>query len=367
MTGGGTAGHILPAIEFLQAYRREFHAEGYFIGCAAGLEQRLVPASGERLELIPGLPWGRQGWRGKLRAVTCVPAGILAARRILQREKTDLVIGTGGYAAFGTCVAAYSLRIPVVIHEANAEAGLANRMAARFAALVCLGFSEAAGRIHGPVEITGIPIGTIAPAAHSSSPPWRFLVLGGSEGSPILNREAPPLFALLQRRGVPFRVRHISGFGDAAAIAGAYAAAGIDAEVDSYVADMGPVYAGATLAIASAGARTAAELSAAGIPSLLVPLPGAANDHQSANARACALRTGAKVVAESEWDGAALAEWLHSVVSDAATLRNLRERSASWSNTNAALHVVRSCEQLLTQASARRAGAVDRASASAAD
>jgi len=140
VTGGGTAGHILPAVEFLQTYRREFGADGCFIGCAAGLESRLVPANGERLEVIPGRPWARQGWMGRLRALACLPAAILAARRILRREKIQLAIGSGGYASFSTCVAAYTLGVPVVIHEANAEPGLANRIVARIAALICVGF-----------------------------------------------------------------------------------------------------------------------------------------------------------------------------------------------------------------------------------
>ena len=347
MTGGGTAGHILPALEFLRVYRREFGAVGYFIGCAAGLESRLVPAHGERLETIPGLPWARQGLRGRLRAVTCLPAGVLAARRILRREKTQLVIGAGGYAAFGACMAAYTLGLPVVIHEANAEPGLANRMAARIATLVCVGFPETARRVRGTVEVTGVPTGAIGPSQPRDTPPWRFLVLGGSEGSPLLNRAAPELFAELRRRGLEFSVRHICGFGDPAAIARAYASADVVAEVDTFVDDMAAVYAGATLAIASAGALTAAELSAAAIPSFLVPLPGAANDHQAANAAAYSARTGAAVVPESQWDAPRLAARIAGILADPRELQLLRQGAAQWDNTDAALRVVRACERIL--------------------
>ena len=347
VTGGGTAGHILPALEFLEAYRREFAASGFFIGCAAGLESRLVPAHGERLELIPGLPWARQGVGGKLRAIASLPAGMVAARRILRREKVQLVIGAGGYASFSTCVAANSLRIPVVIHESNVEPGLANRMAARFATLVCVGFAETGGRMSAKVEVTGVPTCAVAPSRPSDAPPWRFLVLGGSEGSPVLNREAPELFGELRRRGLEFSVRHISGFGAAEAIARAYAAAGVAAQVDAYVDDMAAVYSGATLAIASAGARTMAELSAAAIPAFLMPLPGAANDHQTANAAAYAARTGATIVRECEWDAARIAMRIEAVLANPRELQLLREGAASWSNRDAALHVVRACERIL--------------------
>ncbi|HUB77161.1 MAG TPA: UDP-N-acetylglucosamine--N-acetylmuramyl-(pentapeptide) pyrophosphoryl-undecaprenol N-acetylglucosamine transferase [Bryobacteraceae bacterium] len=347
VAGGGTAGHILPAIDVLRAYRREFGAAGFFIGCASGLETRLVPAHGERLELVPGLPWARQGLAGKLRAIASVPAGILAARRILRREKIQLLVGVGGYATFGACMAAVSLGIPVVIHEANAEPGLANRLAARFASLVCAGFAETAARFAAKVEITGTPAGSITRASHNDAPPWRFLVLGGSEGSPVLNRQAPVLFAELRRRGMAFTVRHISGFGDAAAIARAYGQAGVDVRVDSFVDDMASVYNGATLAIASAGARSMAELSAAAIPSFLVPLPGAANDHQTANAVAYSARTGAAVIPESQWDTGQVAARIEAIVASSRELGRLREGAAAWSNADAALKVVRACEHLL--------------------
>jgi len=347
VTGGGTAGHILPAVDFLRAYRLEFGAAGFFIGCASGLEKRLVPACGERFELIPGLPWARQRWGGKLRAAACLPAGILAARRILRREKVQLVIGAGGYAAFSACLAAHSLGIPVVIHEANAEPGLANLLAARFASLVCVGFGETAGGFAARAEITGTPAGSIARDGHGDTPPWRFLVLGGSEGSPLLNREAPALFGELRRRGMAFTVRHIAGFAGAGEIAGAYARAGVDARVDSFVDDMASVYDGATLAIASAGARSMAELSAAAIPCFLAPLPGAANDHQTANAAAYAARTGATVIAESRWDTGAIAGRIEAILADPRELNLLRERAAAWDNRDAARKVVWACERLL--------------------
>ena len=201
--------------------------------------------------------------------------------------------------------------------------------------------------MRGHIEVTGVPIGTIAPSSRLDTPPWRFLVLGGSEGSPVLNREAPGLFGELRRRGLMFSVRHISGFGDAAAITRAYQAAGVEARVDSFVEDMASVYKGATLAIASAGAHSMAELSAAAIPSFLVPLPGAANDHQTANAAAYAARTGATVVPESQWDRGRMADGIAAIVSNPAELSLLREGAAAWSNTDAAVHVVRACERIL--------------------
>ncbi len=344
VTGGGTAGHVLPAIEIMQQYRRQPGAEGFFIGCAAGLESRLVSARGERLEVIPGWPWARQGWLGKLRALVCLPAGVVSARRLLRRQGTEVVVGTGGYASFSAYLAAYSLRIPIVILEANAKPGLANRLAARLADLTCLAFESAAPNFRGPVRVTGLPIGGVEAVANAESAPWRFLVLGGSEGSPALNRDAPPVFADLHRRGVAFSVLHICGYGDRDGIAREYAAAGVQAEVESFVDNIPPVYRGATLAIASAGAGTLAELSAAGVPSLLVPLRGAANDHQSANAREYASRTGARVILTGEWNPAEIAARLQAIVSDPAELRRLRQGAGEWKNSAAAARIVEACE-----------------------
>jgi UDP-N-acetylglucosamine--N-acetylmuramyl-(pentapeptide) pyrophosphoryl-undecaprenol N-acetylglucosamine transferase len=311
------------------------------------LESRLVRARGERLETIPGLPWARQGLSGRFRALSCLASGVTAARRILRREKIQLVIGAGGYASFSTCVAAYTLGLPVVIHEANAAPGLANRYLGRLATLTCVGFAEAGKHMRGAVELTGIPTGAIVRSQPRDAPPWHFLVLGGSEGSPMLNRAAPGMFVDLRRRGIEFSVRHICGFGDAAAIAAAYRDGGVEAHVDVFVDDMASVYQGATLAIASAGAITAAELSAAGVPAFLVPLSGAANDHQSANAAAYAARTGAIVVKEFEWDAGRLAVRIADILANPEELRLLRERAGLWNNADAALHVVRACERIL--------------------
>ncbi|HEY4088838.1 MAG TPA: glycosyltransferase [Bryobacteraceae bacterium] len=347
VTGGGTAGHTLPGIAFLQAFRREWGAEGYFIGCAGGFETRLVSAGGERLELIPGGPWARQNAMGQLRAALNIPRGVLAARALLRREKTELLIGAGGYASFGACLAARSLQIPVVIYESNAELGMANRILEKFAALVCVAFGETGFGITKPVEITGVPLASLHPSTWRAAAPWRFLVLGGSEGSPPLNEEAPRLFAALKERGIGFSVRHIAGFGDLAAISAQYAAAGIDASVEGFTNDMASVYDGVTFAITSAGIHTLAELSAAGIPSLIVPLSGAARNHQFANASLYAARTGAKVIPETEWHAGNAAAWLAEMLNNPEALHTLHRDAASWVNRNAALAMVKACERLI--------------------
>ena len=148
-----------------------------------------------------------------------------------------------------------------------------------------------------------------------------FVVLGGSEGSPLLNTEAPRLFSELRRRGLRFTVRHLTGFGDPAEVERIYANAGMEALVEGFLDDMRPVYANATFAIAAAGALTLAELSACGIPCLLVPTPGTARDHQMLNAQYYAERTGALTVPAGPWDTAILASRIEVVLQSAAVLK----------------------------------------------
>jgi len=351
VTGGGTAGHILPALDFLDTYCREFGAQGYFIGCAAGMESRLVPARGVRLEIIHGLPIARQDWHDKVRAGACLPSAIRAARRILLREKTELVIGAGGYASFSACVAAYTLGLPVVIHESNVEPGMTNRFLGRIAALICVGCEEAAAHFRGPVRVTGVPYGNVAQSPRPGAPPWRMLVLGGSEGSPLLNREAPLVAEELRRRGVVLAVRHLAGAGDLQAIARAYTESGIDAQVYGFVDDVAPLYEWASFAVASAGARTVAELSAAGIPALLVPLPGAARNHQRANARVYAARCG---TLDERWDWRSAAAYIEKVVAHTDEFERRAHRAAEYATPDAAREVVRACEDLMAAKAGRQ-------------
>lgn len=347
VTGGATAGHILPALEILQVYRRDFHATGIFIGCESGMAARLVPARGEQLELVPALPWAREGWLSQLRAVAVLPGALREARRLLLRHKIQLVIGTGGYVSFAVCLAAHRLGLPVVIHESNVIPGIANRLISRFADQVCVGFEETADEFDFPVTATGTPAGSVPRADAESGPPWHFIVLGGSQGSPVLNLDAPSMFGMLRRSGVRFSVRHVAGDSDTGVIARAYKTEGVDVQVDGFVDDMIPVYRQATLALTSAGAKTMAELSAAGIPAILIPLPGAANNHQFANARAYAARGGALLPPEGKLDPESGARQIRAIVERESSLRQLRECAAACARPDAAADVVRVCERLL--------------------
>ena len=350
VTGGGTAGHILAALEILSAYRKEFGCEGVFIGSDMGFEARLAPRSGERVELIPARPWARQSWPGQMRAVTATVRAIATARRILRRERTELVIGMGGYASVAPCLAAWTLGLRVAIHEANAVPGLANRVLAHVADLICVDSDETARNFHSRrVTVTGTPSLLPPHALAPTGPPYHFIVLGGSEGSPWLNRHVQGMFAELRRASVEFTVHHLTGMDSPGATQALYDALGVPAHVEGWVADMNRVYAGATLAIASPGARTLAELASAGIPSLLTPLPGIAHGHHDANGRLISEQAGARFVGEAEWNNEELAAWIASLLAAPDELRAMGERMRTRARPGAAEAIVRQAESLFDQ------------------
>lgn len=350
VAAGGTAGHIVAGLEFLKAYRSEFGAEGLLIGCNGPLEERLAAARGDRIEHVPGLPFALQNWRGKAAAAAAIGRGVRAARQVLRREGIQLVIGTGGFGSFNPCLAARSMRLPLVIHEANASPGIANRVLARAADRVCVGFESAASLGGGQAVVTGNPGIAVRRQARVAGQPARILVTGGSLGSPMLNREAPELFAVLRGQGLGFSVHHIAGLGNREAVEREYAARSIAARVEEFAERMEEAYATADFAITAAGALTIADLAAGGVPALLVPHAGVAHGHQAGNAREYAAQSGALWVEESRWHREVQAGWISAILGDEQRWEELSRKAMACSRPDAARDVVRVCEELLIQA-----------------
>lgn len=350
IAGGGTAGHVLAGVAISQAYRRIGGADTYLIGSATGFESWLAPARGEELALIRGTPYHRQSPLGKMSAIVNLGRGYRDARSLLQNRRTQLVIGVGGYPSMSVALAARSLDIPVVIHEANAAPGLANRLIGRFASHVCTGFAETVELFRDcPADCTGTPTGTPIGAGLRGSPAVSpgnsILVMGGSEGSPFLNHVAPELFSAVRLPGL--RVRHLAGQRDIEPIRQAYRVAGVEARVDAFIENIEEAYADAQFVIATPGALTLAEIALCGLPSMLVPLRTAANDHQSLNARTFCKYSGAAWVAETEWNTPREAAWLTALLSDPPRMSQLRKRALACARPDAAEQVMRICETLL--------------------
>ena len=285
---GGTGGHIFPGLAVATALR-DVGVPVTWLGAEGGMETRLVPQHGIAIDTI-----AVRGVRGKgaltlLGAPFKVLAAVRAARRVLRLRQPRAVISFGGFAAGPGGLAARLAGVPLVVHEQNRAPGMTNRVLAKFAGRVLTGFPDTFAGGH--EEVVGNPvraeIAAIAPPELrfvGRDGPLRLLVLGGSQGARALNAAMPK--ALAAWAGVvACDVRHQCGEKLHSEALASYAAAGVEATVEPFIADMGEAYAWADVVVCRAGALTLAELCAVGVASVLVPFPQAVDDHQTRNAR----------------------------------------------------------------------------------
>lgn len=314
---GGTGGHIFPALAVADALRDRGWTV-VWLGARGGMEERLVPPRGYATVWIRFGGVRGKGWLRKL----LLPAALLVAfwqsAAAIFRHRPDVVLGMGGYAAFPGGMMAALLGKPLVIHEQNAIPGMANRVLAGVADRVLAAFPDA---FNGRVDViwSGNPVRAdiirLAPPearfAHRSGP-LRVLVVGGSLGAKALNETVPQALALLVTGERPV-VAHQAGAAHVEALRSAYRAAGVDAEVIAFIDDMAARYGEADLIICRAGATTVAELAVAGVGSILVPFPFAADDHQTRNARYLADRGAALLMPQRELTPQSLADVLRGL------------------------------------------------------
>lgn len=349
ITAGGTGGHVFPAL----AVARALHArqiEVVWLGTREGIEARLVPAAGIAIDYlrIRSLRGG-----GPLRWLLLpmrLNLAMLQAFAILRRRRPAAVLAMGGFAAGPGGLMASLLNIPLVVHEQNAIAGLTNRWLAKLADVVLAGFPGAFGTRAG-VEVVGNPVrpeilALPPPAARLAdrSGRLRLLVIGGSQGARVFNEVVPEAVRTMAESNRP-QVWHQTGSRDEPAVAGRYRDTVADARVNAFIDDMAAAYAWADVVLCRAGAMTVAELGAAGIASILVPLPGAADDHQTANARFLADRDAALLLAQDEFVPQRLADLLTQVAGDRGRLVRMAQAAHAGAITNATATVAQRCRE----------------------
>lgn len=313
ITTGGTGGHVFPGL----AVAAELIARGwgvFWLGTREGMEATLVPRSGVDFEAI-----SFRGVRGKgLKTLLLGPYALLAACleawRVIRRRRPSVVLALGGFASFPGALMGVASGRPLVIHEQNAVAGLANRVLAYGADRILLGFPDAMRGAHAKrcvwvgnplrAEIAALPAPEQRFAGRSG--PWRLLVVGGSLGARALNETVPAALARLPAERRPLVV-HQAGAQHIDSLLAAYARLGVAAECLPFIEDMAARYAAADFVVCRGGALTVAELAAVGIGALIVPLPGAIADEQSANARFLVHAGAALFLAQSELTVDALA------------------------------------------------------------
>jgi len=353
IAGGGTGGHVTLAL----ALAEEIRARGgtpVLLGTDQGLERELVPRAGFELLTFEARQVMGQSLTARLGALFGLFRSILAARRALRSRGVSSVISVGGYASVPAVAAAATLRLPIALVEPNAVPGRANRLMARLAKLVFVGFDAARDRLpvaDERVRSLGIPLrrelvaALAKPEERKPEPPLRLLVAGGSQGARQLNEAMMEIAPRLA--GGAWSVFHQTGAADRERVAAAYRAAGVDADVTAFTDDMPRRYQWADVAVCRAGALTVAELTLAGLPSLLVPYPFAADDHQTENARALAEIGGARVLPSRPLDpqvlAATLAEWLAAP----EQLIEMRRALSSRARPGAAREIVDTCMEVL--------------------
>ena len=322
---GGTGGHVMPALSVAAELARR-DVPVVWLGTRAGIEASLVPEHGIPIEWlqVAGLRGG--GVASWLAAPLRLLRAIWRARAVLRRHRPRAVLGMGGFAAGPGGVAAWLSRVPLVIHEQNAVAGLTNRVLSRLARETLCGF-EGAFNDRVRVRVVGNPVREAMfavpdPETRFAAPPdrVRLLVLGGSQGALALNRTVPEALALLPEAMRP-EVVHQAGERTLETAREAYARAGVAATVTPFIADMAEAYAHAHLVIARAGALTVAEIAAVGVGAVFVPYPYAVDDHQTRNAQALVDDGAAECIAEAGLDAPGLAARLERLLGAPDRLR----------------------------------------------
>jgi UDP-N-acetylglucosamine--N-acetylmuramyl-(pentapeptide) pyrophosphoryl-undecaprenol N-acetylglucosamine transferase len=324
IAGGGTGGHIIPALAVARELAANHAAELLFVGTPRGMESRLVPQAGFRLHLVQVGQLKNVSLTTKLRTLFDLPRSLFACKKLIREFRPDVVFGVGGYASGPAMAAALLLRVPTMAFEPNAMPGLANRLIGKRVEAAAVNFTSALPWFRN-AEVTGIPVRreffALEPPPADAAP--HLLIFGGSQGARIFNTHLPRLIPALFDQVPGLTVLHQSGARNFEATQAAYDASGADAarcQVRPFFDDMPACFARAHLVLARSGASTVAELSAAGKPSLLVPFAAAADAHQKRNAEEM-VRAGAAIMieeAELERGGqpnplvAALAELLNS-------------------------------------------------------
>jgi UDP-N-acetylglucosamine--N-acetylmuramyl-(pentapeptide) pyrophosphoryl-undecaprenol N-acetylglucosamine transferase len=343
IAGGGTGGHVIPALAIARELRDAHAAEVRFVGTARGLETRLVPEAGFPLDLVRSGQLKNVSVATRLRTALDLPRGTLECARLLREFRPHAVVGVGGYASGPGMLAAILLRVPTLAFEPNAVPGLANRLVGRWVSAAAVNF-EQTRRYFRNARVTGIPVrGEFFAIQPKTSGPPRLLVFGGSQGARILNQTMPKIVASLLEELPNLEILHQAGGRHAESTAKAYEQAGLQEErvrnrieVQPYLDDMPAEFAAVDLILCRSGAATVAELAAAGKPSLLVPFALAADDHQRSNAEVLRDSGAARMITEAELaDPQALLRELTTLLADPNLLRTMGARARTLARPNA--------------------------------
>lgn len=320
LAGGGTGGHVIPALAIAQCLKQTHQAEVLFIGTQHGIENRLVPAAGFQLRRVQMGALKNVSVKTRAKTALDLPRAIWACWRLLADFQPDVMIGVGGYASGPAMLVAALSSVPTVAFEPNVIPGFANRLVAPMVSQAAVHFEES-GRYFRRFQVTGVPVRhvffEIAGKRTGDRRPT-LLVFGGSQGAHAINRILIHSLAPLRAAVADLHIIHQTGERDYNDAQAAYLESGGSAEVYPFIDDMPGMFARADLVLCRSGASTVAEIAAAGRPAIFVPLPHAADDHQKRNAQALERAGAATVVEESNLTPQHLAETVAILLRDRA-------------------------------------------------
>jgi UDP-N-acetylglucosamine--N-acetylmuramyl-(pentapeptide) pyrophosphoryl-undecaprenol N-acetylglucosamine transferase len=358
MAGGGTGGHLFPAIAIAEAFlEKNPRNDLLFVSTGRPFEKTVLAEQGFRLACITAEGIKGKGIWHQLRALIRLPKGVMEALKILSRFVPDLVVGVGSYASGPLVLAAWILRIPIVLHEQNIQPGITNRILFPLAARVHVSFPNTRFKTQSPkIRFSGNPIRkkiqecaersiSIEFDAVSTRRPFTVGIIGGSQGAHAINLAAIQALPLLKDHGIHFI--HQTGQPDLRMVQDAYQRQGVSNTVQPFFQDMADCYQKADLMICRSGATTVAEIMAIGKPAIFIPFPHASDNHQGLNAGRLVQLQAAEMILESELTGSALAERILFLGSNPEMRGQMASRAKQLGNPFAARTIVDDCYALI--------------------
>jgi UDP-N-acetylglucosamine--N-acetylmuramyl-(pentapeptide) pyrophosphoryl-undecaprenol N-acetylglucosamine transferase len=347
MAGGGTGGHVIPAIAVAKELARAGHTP-QFVGTERGVEARLVPAAGFPLKIIRVGGLKNLGVLTKIASLWRLIAEAFKQLSDFRAWQPAAVFSMGGYVAGPPVLAAILRGVPVIVMEPNAIPGATNKWIARFVRRALINFEETRRYFpEGRTELTGLPVREefFNIPAKPASDEFTILITGGSQGSRTLNNAARDAWPLFLASGLNVRFIHQTGAPQHTELAREFAATGLKGEVVPFINDMPGAFAQADLIVCRSGAGAVSELAAAGKPSILIPFPFAADDHQTSNAKVLE-RAGAAIYStDKDWTGKKFFEEVRNLARDPERRQAMSKAARTLAHKNAA---TRAAEILLS-------------------
>ena len=347
IAGGGTGGHVIPAIAVAKEWLRR-EPEGVrsvvIVGTERGMEMRLVPQAGLPLETIRAAGLKGIGGMKLLKNAAKIPAGMIDSFRILNNHKFGVAFGVGGYASGPMMLAARLTGVPSVVFEPNVEPGFTNRVLAGISSQIAVGFKETAERLGRKAVVTGIPVRkeffAIPDRDRQSGDPFNILITGGSSGALPINRTVIDSLDILSSRKNQLFIVHQTGERDYNAVRVAYARREFRAEVVPFIENMAERFAQADLIVCRSGAITVAEVSAAGRAAIFIPFGAATDAHQTRNAEAMQDAGAARMLPQGELTPERLTSEIFSLLDQPGKIAEMEERAQGLARPRAVEDIV---------------------------